>query len=72
MPEYQPGSEKKYFPAVVAALIVIGVVVATFVYNLIFASDGLVVKKELGINPSTTNTSFPSGDPVVSQPINPP
>ena len=76
MPKYKNGDEKKYFPGIVAALIVIALAVASFVYSLITAGEKERLEEEYieadgGIDPSG-NMTFPTKEPNLVQPIMPP
>lgn len=76
MPEYVKGEEKKYFPAVIAALIIGAIAIASLIFSLIKAGDNS--EKDLGIgdgvvklNPDA-NLATPNSAPNVAPPTNPP
>ena len=39
MPQYKKGDEKKFFPTVIAALIVAAVAIASFIYSVVKNND---------------------------------
>ncbi|MEK7672259.1 MAG: hypothetical protein AAB373_00085 [Patescibacteria group bacterium] len=76
MPKYQTGDEKKYFSGIVAALIVISIAVASFIYSLIAGGEKNRLEEEYietegGIDPSG-NMGFPTQAPNIVQPTMPP
>lgn len=76
MPEYVKGEEKKYFPAVIAALIIGAIAIASLIFSLIKVGDNS--DNELGIgdgvvklNPDAS-LATPNSAPNVAPPTSPP
>ncbi len=75
---YQESSEKKYFPAIVAALIVLSAAIGYFVYSLVTGFDTsitpeVVIEETDGIvrvNPGDSN--IPTSPPYVTPPVTSP
>ncbi len=70
----QKFSEKTYFPAVVAALLVLGTAIGFFIFNLVETDPNdvdLGINEEVnGLNPSLDR--LPDGPPSVPVPDGPP
>lgn len=63
---YQPSDENKFFPLLIAALIIIALAVGSLVFSLVKVDD----PQELIVNPDST--AVPSGPPGVPVPSGPP
>ncbi len=76
MPEYVKGEERKYFPAVIAALIVGAIAVASLIFSFIKAGDNSVA--DLGIGDGAIKLSpgdglpTPNSAPNITAPTAPP
>lgn len=78
MPKYKKGDENKYFTTVIAALIIIAVAIATFVYSLLKSGPedvgGILLENVDGVttaNPSG-GLATPTSEPFVAPPTTPP
>lgn len=76
MPEYVKGEERRYFPAVIAALIIGAIAIASLIFSLINAGDNS--EQDLGIgddvvklNPDAS-LATPNSAPNVAPPTSPP
>lgn len=79
MPTYKKGSEKKYFPFVVAVLAVLSGAIGFFIYSIIDYFEKPILEEMLienddgtvYVNPSG-NGPFPEGPPNIPAPSTPP
>lgn len=79
MPTYNKGDEKKYFPMVIAALIVLAVAIAGFVFSLVSKSpqeiDGVIIEESedgtIMVSPGP-GLATPEGPPNLPMPTSPP
>lgn len=74
---YSSGDEKKYFPAVIAALIAVAVIVGFFVYNSLKTGPedlGYIIVEDLDgtVMLDPVGVEGPSGPPSVPFPSYPP
>ena len=77
MPQYSNGDEKKYFPTVIAALIVAAIAIASFIYSFIKGGDTADLSQPAGngtsvvkLNPGST-VPTPKSAPSVTSPTIP-
>ena len=73
---YKKGDENKYFPAIVAALLVIAIGLGTFIYNALMVPESdyeeiLIEETASGISVSPGNAQ-PTAPPSYEQPTFPP
>ena len=78
MPQYQKGDEKKYFPTVIAAVIVAAIAIAAFIFSLVKTSDTAQLNQPAGsasnvvkLNPGA-DLQTPKSAPAVTAPTTPP
>jgi hypothetical protein len=75
MPTYKKGSEKKHFPSVIAALVVLSAAIGFFIYSLITQFEKPILEELLigddGVSPSG-NGPFPTEPPNIPEPTSPP
>lgn len=78
MPQYSKGDEKKYFPTVIAALIVAAIAIASLIYSSIKNSDDAKIDEPLDngsavmkLSPGS-NVQTPKSVPNVPAPTTPP
>ena len=75
---YNDGDERKYFPAIAAALIVLASAIGVFIYSLLHTtpSDLETVSVEITEDGESVvqpvSIGVPSREPHVPEPINPP
>ncbi len=78
MPQYKKGDEKKFFPTVIAALIVAAVAIASFIYSVVKNGDDSKIGQPLDndssiikLNPGS-DLQTPTTAPSVPTPTTPP
>lgn len=78
MPEYKKGDEKKYFPSIIAALIVAAIAIASFIYSFVKNGDDSKIGQPLEknspvikLNPGA-DLQTPTTAPSVPSPTTPP
>lgn len=75
MPPYKPGEEKTYLPAILSALLVLGLAIGLVIYSLITGAERPILEEELiedengnlNLNPNFEN-SIPDSAPNVAPP----
>ena len=78
MPKYKAGDENRYFPTMIAALIVIAIALATFVVTFLFGTDKnldeVLIGNMEGISTADPGEAmtFPTAEPNLIPPENPP
>lgn len=79
MPTYKPGSEKKYFSFVVAALVVLSGAIGFFIYSIIDYFEKPILEEMLIEDVDGTiyvspggGGPFPEGPPNIPAPTTPP
>ncbi len=78
MPQYKKGDENKFFPTVIAALVVAAVAIASLIYSIVKNSDDSKLGKPfendssiMELNPNM-NLQTPQSTPSVVAPTTPP
>lgn len=78
MPQYKRGDEKKFFPTIIAALIVAAVAISGFIYSFIKNGDDSKIGQPLEknspvieLNPGA-GVQTPKSAPSVTSPTTPP
>jgi hypothetical protein len=78
MPQYQDGDEKKYFATVIAALVIIAIAVATFIFSLVRSDKDdfleFLVEDVNGVPHVSPGPGMPvpDGPPNIPPPTSPP
>jgi len=78
MPTYKKGDEKDYLPTVLAALVIIAVLVASFIFSLVKGDTGTLEKDLLQVEDGVSfmnpdeSMNVPSGPPILAEPTTPP
>jgi|GEM_PF-2486798 len=78
MPQYSKGDEKKYFPTVIAALIIAAIAISGFIYSMVKGQDDAKIGQPFDEKPGIvklspgSNTPTPKTAPSVPSPTTPP
>lgn len=78
MPKYVKGEENKYFPGIVAALVILASAIGFFIYSLVTGPADKNLEKVLvedegvvKLNPGS-GLAVPTSEPNIEQPTTPP
>lgn len=78
MPKYVKGEEKKYFPGIVAALVILASAIGFFIYSIVTGPVDKNLEKALieedevvKLNPGA-GLAVPTSEPNIDQPTTPP
>ena len=70
MPQYSKGDENKYFPAVIASLVVVGFGLSSIIYAFLKTTPA-EIEDDIILNPSSFST-FPTSAPNLNPPTHSP